>query len=79
MVGVIERGSSLELLPNIPTPTLIFSGTEDLPRPPAWADEVLEALPNARLVRLERIGHSPILEAPEVVLPQIVEFFSSDD
>ena len=72
--GVIERSSAVALLPNIQTPTLIFSGEEDMPRPPAWADELAAGLPCATLVRLKAVGHSPILEAPEVVFPQIIEF-----
>jgi pimeloyl-ACP methyl ester carboxylesterase len=32
-------------------------------------------LPNSRLIRLKKIGHSPTLEAPEQVLPAVVEFF----
>lgn len=78
MAGVIERESALDLLPGIDKPVLIFSGSEDLPRPPAWADELVAGLPNAELVRLEGIGHSPTLEAPKVVLPQIVEFFRAE-
>jgi pimeloyl-ACP methyl ester carboxylesterase len=74
MSGVIERGDARPLLPLIKIPALIFSGEEDMPRPPAWADEVAAGLPNSRLVRLAKIGHSPTLEAPEIVLPQILAF-----
>lgn len=76
VAGVIERESALDLLPQINLPVLIFSGQEDLPRPPEWSEEVAEHLPNAELIRLEGIGHSPTLEAPELVLPRIIEFFS---
>ena len=75
MAGVIERESALELLPQIQLPALVISGDEDLPRPPAWADEVADALPNAELIRLNGVGHSPTLEAPDVVLPRIIDFF----
>jgi len=75
--GVIERRSVVHLLPSIRQPVLVFSGTEDMPRPPAWADEVVAGLPNATLQRLERIGHSPILEAPEQVIPRITAFLDS--
>jgi 3-oxoadipate enol-lactonase len=75
MAGVIERESALDLLPTIQIPALIISGDEDLPRPPAWADEVADGLPNGELIRLNGVGHSPTLEAPEVVLPRIIEFF----
>ena len=72
--GVTERESAVELLPRITTPTLVISGTEDLPRPPAWSDEVVAHIPNSRLFRLERVGHSPVLEAPEQVIPEILRF-----
>ncbi|WP_417267624.1 alpha/beta fold hydrolase [Celeribacter baekdonensis] len=75
--GVIERKSAVHLLPSIKQPALVFSGTEDMPRPPSWADEVMDGLPNARLQRLEKIGHSPILEAPEQVIPLITVFLDS--
>lgn len=77
MVGVVERKSSLHLLDDIKIPVLIFSGEEDQPRPPAWSDQMEEHLPNSRLVRLWRIGHSNILEAPEVVIPGMLEHFDS--
>jgi 3-oxoadipate enol-lactonase len=76
MSGVIERSTAVPLLPDITAPSLIFSGEEDMPRPPAWADEVAAGLPNSRLVRLSKIGHSPILEAPDLVIPQILEFLT---
>ncbi|WP_455356429.1 alpha/beta fold hydrolase [Streptomyces sp. SYSU K217416] len=74
MAGVIERGTALHLLPQISVPVFIVSGEEDKPRPVAWQDEMAEHLPNATLWRLEKIGHSPILEAPDVVLPRILGF-----
>jgi 3-oxoadipate enol-lactonase len=74
MSGVIERGSVVTLLPEITAPALVVSGLEDLPRPPEWAAEVAANLANAELWRLPKIGHSPILEAPDVVLPRVLEF-----
>lgn len=75
--GVIDRDGCAELLPSIPVPTLIFSGEEDVARPPAWAQEVFDGLPRAKLVPLSGIGHSPILEAPELVIPQIIAFLEN--
>lgn len=74
ILGVIERKSAVSLLSRVTTPSLIFSGTEDMPRPPAWADEVAAGLPNSKLIRLEGVGHSPLLEASEVVIPHILSF-----
>jgi len=76
MKGVMHRESSVELLPSIKIPVLIINGEEDMPRPPAWSDQMKAELPNAKLIRLKKIGHSPTLEAPEHVLPEIVGFFS---
>lgn len=77
MKGVMHRESSVALLPSIHIPVLIINGEEDMPRPPAWSDEMQRELPNAKLMRLDRIGHSPTLEAPEQVLPAILEFFAT--
>jgi 3-oxoadipate enol-lactonase len=77
--GVIERRSVVGLLPEVRVPVFVVSGTEDLARPPAWADEVVAGLPDAELLRLEGIGHSPILEAPEQVLPRVLAFLAEAD
>jgi 3-oxoadipate enol-lactonase len=74
MAGVVERGSVVDRLAEITAPVLVISGNEDLPRPPAWADEVVDRLPNAELVRLQGIGHSPILEDPETAHRLILGF-----
>lgn len=75
MMGVMTRASALDLLPEIPCPVLIFSGAEDHARPPEWGKEVADALPDAELVVLDRVGHSPTLEVPEVVYPRMIDFF----
>ncbi|MFE5328185.1 alpha/beta fold hydrolase [Embleya sp. NPDC056575] len=74
--GVFEREGCLELLPSIQAPTLIVSGTEDLGRPPAWSDELFEGIPDARLLRYKQ-GHSPILEAPGLVAPLVLDFLTT--
>lgn len=76
MAGVIERPSAVDLLRGITIPVLVFSGAEDVPRPPAWSDQMVENLPNGDLYRLQNVGHSNILEAPEIVIPMMLEFFS---
>ncbi|WP_338581404.1 alpha/beta hydrolase [Pseudomonas sp. MAG733B] len=76
MKGVMHRESSVELLSSIKIPVLIINGEEDMPRPPAWSDEMKRELPNSKLMRLSKIGHSPTLEAPELVLPAIIDFYA---
>ncbi|MNH77996.1 Sigma factor SigB regulation protein RsbQ [compost metagenome] len=77
MKGVMHRESSVELLSSIKIPVLIINGEEDMPRPPACSDEMKRELPNSKLMRLSKIGHSPTLEAPELVLPAIIGFYSN--
>lgn len=77
MKGVMHRETSVPLLPSIRIPVLIINGEEDMPRPPAWSDEMKRELPNAKLMRLSKIGHSPTLEAPEQVLPAIIAFYTN--
>jgi 3-oxoadipate enol-lactonase len=75
--GVIERGSAVELLNQIRVPVLVVSGTEDFARPPTWADEVVAGLPDPELLRLEGVGHSPILESPDAVVPKLLAFLET--
>jgi 3-oxoadipate enol-lactonase len=78
MLGVVERESVVGLLAGITAPTLVISGAEDMPRPPDWSDEVVEHLVDSELVRLDGVGHSVILEAPDVVIPRVLEFFDTE-
>lgn len=62
-----------ELLGTITAPALVIHGTEDV-FSVASAREWVAALPNARLLLLEGIGHFPYLEAPESFFPAVNEF-----
>jgi 3-oxoadipate enol-lactonase len=73
--GVVERASVLDVLPRITVPALVVSGSEDIPRPTEWADEMHEHLPDSQLWRLEGVGHSPLLEAAETVNSRVLDFF----
>ena len=72
--GVIEREDVTHLLSSIDVPVLVVSGSEDIARPPAWADEVVAGLPQASLLRLDGVGHSPVLEAPDIVIGKVLDF-----
>jgi 3-oxoadipate enol-lactonase len=76
--GVVERESAISLLPDIKAATLVVSGTEDLVRPPAWSDELFDGIPDCQLWRLKGVGHSPALEAPELINPKIIDFLGLD-
>ncbi|QIB65098.1 alpha/beta fold hydrolase [Kineobactrum salinum] len=74
MRGVVYRSGVVDSLPLIPTPSLVISGAEDKVRPGEWADEMAHGLPNVKHIRLPRVGHSVILEAPERAIPEIMRF-----
>ena len=52
-------------LPEIAQPTLVLHGTEDRISPVENAEKLAGAIPGARLVLLDGVGHSPNVEAPE--------------
>jgi 3-oxoadipate enol-lactonase len=76
MLGVMCRHDAVELLGDITAPALVISGDECWVRPPDWAAELADGLPNSELVMLPRVGHSPLLEAPDLVIPRVLEFLS---
>jgi len=60
--------------PTIAVPVLLLWGTRDRILPRAQGPRLAAALPNARLVELEGLGHTPQLEAPDVVLAHLLPF-----
>jgi pimeloyl-ACP methyl ester carboxylesterase len=52
-------------LGQISCPTLVVHGLEDALSPEVNARVLSEEIPNARLVRLKGLGHSPNVEAPQ--------------
>lgn len=60
-------------LKQVQAPTLVVHGTAD-PIPVASAIEWTTALPNARLLLLEDVGHFPYLEAPDVFFAAVERF-----
>lgn len=74
MFGVIERESAVPLLDGITARTLIFSGAQDVARPPEWSREVRDGIPGAELIFLEGGGHSPIIEVPDQVIERTIAF-----
>ncbi|GCD96158.1 alpha/beta fold hydrolase [Embleya hyalina] len=77
MLGVMLRHDAVELLGDIAAPALVVSGEECWVRPPDWAAELADALPDSELVMLPEVGHSPLIEAPDIVIPRVLEFFAS--
>jgi len=55
-------------------PVLLFWGREDAVVPYANAALIQEAVPQARLVTIDRCGHTPNYEKPGAVLPPMIAF-----
>jgi pimeloyl-ACP methyl ester carboxylesterase len=63
--------------PRIKARTLFLSGAEDGPSFRTQAQQVVAAIPGARLNLIEKAGHCPHLEAPEKFFPPLLEFLSN--
>lgn len=65
--AVMGRPDFRAALPNISCPTLLVCGREDVLTPLAFHQEMLAAIPQARLEIIEQCGHLSTLERPEAV------------
>lgn len=64
-------------LPYIQAETLILHGTADRLIPPAYAEEFGRLIPNARVVRLDGVGHLPMVEQEDAFISAVEGFLSS--
>ncbi len=69
-----DRVDSTAILTGIHVPVLVLVGEEDQVTPPAAAEEMTGALPDARLVRVPGAGHLLPLERPEAVAGELLSF-----
>lgn len=53
-------------LPSMPTPTCIIWGKNDTVTPPNVAEEFHSLLPDSDLFWIEKCGHAPMMEHPEI-------------
>lgn len=79
VVAIRDRPDSTELLGEIDVPVLIVAGEQDAIVPPAEAEAMAAALPNARLVRIPNAGHLVALERPDEVARELVAFLAGLD
>ncbi|MGE5338845.1 MAG: alpha/beta fold hydrolase [Gemmatimonadota bacterium] len=75
--GVINRTGVFEELGRITAPTLVIVGDEDVATTPVKAERIAKAIPNARLVRIPRAGHSSTVEQPQAVNAAIRDFLGT--
>jgi pimeloyl-ACP methyl ester carboxylesterase len=69
-----DRPDSREALPRIDVPVLVVVGDEDELTPPRDAEDMVAALPDARLLTLPGAGHLTPLERPEQVTEALLGF-----
>lgn len=65
MRAMAERAEMSVFLPQISVPALVIAGLADAIIPVERAREMAASLPDARLVELAGVGHSPMMEAPQ--------------
>lgn len=62
------------LLGTVTCPTLVVHGEADAPVPASLAQNIVAAMPNARLELIPDGGHRPDIRTPELVNPVLLEF-----
>jgi len=62
------------LLGSVACPTLVVHGEADRAVPLELAEQIVAAMPNARLEVVPRGGHRPDIRTPELVNPLLLEF-----
>ncbi len=77
IIRMMERPDSTPLLASITVPTLVVVGEEDVLTPPADAEAMVAALPNASLVRIVGAGHLVSLEQGQAFEASVDDFLSS--
>ena len=63
-------------LPKIKTPTCLIWGKDDIVTPPDVANEFHKLLPNSDLYWIDKCGHAPMMEHPNVFNETVVKWFS---
>ncbi len=74
LAGTLFPWRGWNLLPTIPTPTLIIGGQFDFIAPVALLQRMWDGLPNARFELIRYTGHLPQLERPAAVNRAIQSF-----
>jgi pimeloyl-ACP methyl ester carboxylesterase len=62
------------LMGQVTCPVLVIHGEDDGPVPLSHAEEIVAALPTARLEVIPRGGHRPDIRSPELVNPPLLDF-----
>ncbi len=71
---IVHRKNVLAELSRVRAPALVMCGTEDRATPPEKSRHIASAIPNAKLVLLEGLGHMSPLEDSKAVNAHLVPF-----
>ncbi len=66
-----------ERLGEIKVPTLVLAGRQDFIYPPEFQEELAAAIPNARLVLIDRAGHNVHDERPAEAIRAVMDFINT--
>jgi pimeloyl-ACP methyl ester carboxylesterase len=76
--AIIARPDYRSMLPSIACPTLVLCGRQDKLTPLENSEQMVAAIPGAKLVVVEECGHMSTLERPEAVNRAMREWLESD-
>lgn len=66
--------STGDRLPKIQCPTLVIAAAEDIVTPPYFLQTLAAGIPNAKLIIIEQVGHSLVIEAADIAAEHILAF-----
>jgi len=72
--GLAARRDNTDLLDKISVPTLLIFGEEDKVTHLEAAEKMADAIPDAKLVKIENAGHYSNLEQPEAFNQALIDF-----
>jgi pimeloyl-ACP methyl ester carboxylesterase len=78
LTAMRDRPDRRALLPSLRLPTLVLCGAEDAVTPPDEARALQRAIPGATLELIDRAGHLPMLEQPDVFGERIRTFLTQE-
>jgi 3-oxoadipate enol-lactonase len=70
----VHRKNILPEIPKIKVPTLVLCGRDDAATPPETSRKIADAIPHAKMVVVDGVGHLSALEDPPAVNAHIVPF-----
>ena len=74
--AAFKQHDACSRLPDMVSPTLILTGSQDLLVPPQNAEVMVQRIPDARMVAIDGGGHLFLIEQPELFNAAVVDFLN---